>query len=250
MYSFCESGHFTVGAVVQLSKAESQHAVRVRRLSRGDGIILLDGRGARAHATIEQPDARATQVRIDAIDTYARPQCLIHLAQVIPKGKTMDTIIRQATEIGVASIQPLISEHSDVRVTGERAISKQNGWRKTAIEACKQCGCPYLPEIHLPIPWRQFVTQAQHLKQETTWKFIASLEEKARSIHLQFPDLVSNPREAYCLIGPEGDFSVQEYMDAQQLGFLPVRLASNVLRCDTAATYTLSILDNNLNSKN
>jgi 16S rRNA (uracil1498-N3)-methyltransferase len=168
------------------------------------------------------------------------------LAQAVPKGSTMDEIVRQATELGTARIVPLISERTQVHLDGERAEKKVEKWRTTAIEAAKQCGNPWLPEITPIQKFPDFLatTNADELK------LIASLHAGTTTLKQVLASFAHKhsrpPRTALWLVGPEGDFSPAEITAAITAGFAPVTLGPLVLRSDTAALYALSILSNEL----
>lgn len=235
------------GMEVTLSAAESRHVIKVMRVREGEAVVLLNGEGIKAQCELAVADVKAAQLNVVAVETVAAPACALHLAQVIPKGKSMDAIVRKATEIGVSSIYPLFSEHSEVRLDGERGLAKCAGWVATATEACKQCGCPFLPKIFAPQALTAFLSTIATWEKRNAWWFIASLEADAGHLWEYRSTLAQAPKHALWMIGPEGDFSRREYTQARETGCLPVHLASNVLRSETAATYALSILDYELN---
>jgi len=248
MYCFYDEETLREGATVTLGKAESQHLVKVLRLRPGSEVHVLDGQGRKARGIISSIATKMARVELLAVEMVAAPPCAMHLAQVIPKGKCMDAIIRKATEIGVRCIYPLLSDHSEVRLDAERGRSKRAGWVVTAREACKQCGCPYLPEIHPPQKVDEFFAKMGAFAPASSWLLIASLEEDAVYLGDYRATLPPQPKEALWLIGPEGDFSPREYAQARAAGCLPVGLTQNVLRSETAATYALSILDYELHA--
>jgi 16S rRNA (uracil1498-N3)-methyltransferase len=154
----------------------------------------------------------------------------------------MDAIVRKATEIGVAQIIPLESERTQVHLDGERQDRKIGKWQVAALEAAKQCGNPFLPEV-LPV---QNATAFMESARGYDLKLIASLQSGARSLKAVLAAFTAAhhraPRQVLWLIGPEGDFSTAELSQAQSCGFEFVTLGPLVLRCETAAIYALSIL--------
>ncbi len=227
---------------IRLGAGESHHLVAVNRCARGDPVVAFDGRGsewicecidpAKAGAVLKVREARRAPPRPFAIT----------LGQALPKGSVMDDIIRQATEIGAAHIMPLLSERTQVHLDGDRQDKKLEKWRTTAIEAAKQCGNPWLPEIS-PV---QNATMFMQAAAGYDLKLIASLHPGAGSLKSTLGIFLARhggaPRKVLWLVGPEGDFSPAEITAAITTGFQPVTLGPLVLRSDTAAAYALSIL--------
>jgi 16S rRNA (uracil1498-N3)-methyltransferase len=158
----------------------------------------------------------------------------------------MDDIVRQATEIGATRIIPLLSERTQVHLDGDRADKKVDKWRTGAIEAAKQCGNPWLPEI---TPLQTFST---FLAAATGYdlKLIASLHAGTTTLKKALATYSAKygraPRKVLWLVGPEGDFSPAEMTAAITAGCSPITLGPLVLRSDTAAVYALSILSHEL----
>ncbi|MEO6996165.1 MAG: RsmE family RNA methyltransferase [Lacunisphaera sp.] len=228
---------------IRLDAGESHHLVAVNRCSRGDPVIAFDGHGREWITECAEPSKNATVLRVrESRQAQALPH-EITLAQALPKGSTMDDIIRQATEVGAARIVPLLSERTQVHLDGDRAEKKTEKWHTGAIEAAKQCGNPWLPEISPIQHFAAFVRDAK----DYDLKLIASLHAGAMTLktalsHYRGKHGAAMPRKAVWLIGPEGDFSPAELTDAISAGFQPITLGPLVLRSDTAAIYALSIL--------
>ncbi|RXK52784.1 16S rRNA (uracil(1498)-N(3))-methyltransferase [Oleiharenicola lentus] len=233
-------------AEIRLSPEESHHLVVVNRCSRGDLVVAFDGRGREWLTECADPAKHGAVLRVKSIRPAATRAFAISLAQALPKGATMDDIVRQATEVGAARIVPLLSERTQVHFDGDRADKKVEKWRTTAIEAAKQCGNPWLPEI---VPVQKFdaflATSGSY-----DLRLVASLHAGTTTLKQTLARFTAQhghpPRHALWLVGPEGDFSPAEMTAAITAGFLPVTLGPLVLRSDTAALYALSILSNEL----
>jgi 16S rRNA (uracil1498-N3)-methyltransferase len=231
---------------IRLSPEESHHLVVVNRCSRGDLVVAFDGHGREWLTECADASKSATVLRVKSARPAAARAFAITLAQALPKGSTMDDIVRQATEVGAARIVPLLSERTQVHLDGDRADKKVDKWRTTAIEAAKQCGNPWLPEIAPLTRFDAFLAGAK----EYDLKLVASLHagtttlKKALATHAARHSAVC--QNAVWLVGPEGDFSPMEMTAAITAGFVPVTLGPLVLRSDTAAIYALSILGNEL----
>jgi 16S rRNA (uracil1498-N3)-methyltransferase len=232
---------------IRLSPDESHHLVTVNRCGRGDPVVAFDGHGREWLTECVDASKSATLLRVKETRPAALRAFAITLAQALPKGSTMDEIIRQATEVGATRIVPLVSERTQVHLDGDRAEKKVEKWRTTAIEAAKQCGNPWLPEITPIQKYDTFVTTAGDYYD---LKLIASLHAGATTLKQALATFAHRhghpPRSALWMIGPEGDFSPAEITAAITTGFTPVTLGPLVLRSDTAAIYALSILSNEL----
>jgi len=248
-------------AEIRLGTDESHHLVTVNRCGRGDPVVAFDGHGREWLTECLDPSRTAASLRVKEARPAARRTYAITLAQALPKGSTMDDIVRQATEVGAARIVPLLTERTQVHLDDERAHKKIEKWRTTAIEAAKQCGNPWLPEIAPVMTFDEFLRWAPvstpppfvAIENEAhPLKLVASLHAGTTTLKQVLAQYAAKhaqpPRNAVWLIGPEGDFSSTEMTAAVMAGFAPVTLGPLVLRSDTAAIYALSILSNELGS--
>ncbi|MDQ5980198.1 MAG: rRNA (uracil1498-N3)-methyltransferase [Verrucomicrobiota bacterium] len=233
-------------AEIRLSPEESHHLVVVNRCGRGDPVVAFDGHGREWLTECADPAKHGALLRVKETRPAATRAFAITLAQSLPKGSTMDDIVRQATEVGAARIVPLISERTQVHFDGDRADKKVEKWRTTAIEAAKQCGNPWLPEIAPVQKLEPFLASAGSYD----LRLVASLHAGTMTLKQALARFTAKhghpPRNALWLVGPEGDFSPAEMTAAITAGFTPVTLGPLVLRSDTAALYALSILSNEL----
>ncbi len=236
---------------LSLASDEAKHCAEVLRCRTGDRITVFDGRGAEAIAEISSIDsgAQTVDLKLVAASKTSRPPAFLTLGQAIPKGKNMDLIVQKATELGASRIAPLLSERTVVKLDHKEAEKKRVKWQKVALEACKQCGQNWLPEI-LPIQTvEQFLSNHAGQKPAADeLQVIAALHPDAQQLKavLDETDPASSPRSATVLIGPEGDFTPAELATAMTGGFLPLSLGPIVLRSETAAIYALSVLGHEL----
>jgi 16S rRNA (uracil1498-N3)-methyltransferase len=219
-----------------LSAEEAHHATHVLRVKDGDTVNVFDGRGHEAQCRVGE-DGKLTILQQSS--TPALP-CLIKLAQAIPK-KNMDLIVQKATELGVASIVPLISERTIVQL--DEGSKKVERWREIALEACKQSGNNWLPEIQSPQKARAFLDVPGNFD----LMLIASLQPDSKPLKTVLSN--NRPASVLILIGPEGDFTPAELAAAKSAGCLPLSLGPLVLRAETAALYALSILHHELQTR-
>src|SRR2546426_172700 len=130
-----------------LSGDEAHHCRDVLRLGEKERVIVFNGRGSEATAAIEEVTRERIALRKIQLAKTPPLRCRITLAQAIPKGKNMDLIVQKATELGAAAIAPLLSERTVVQIDRAEDESKREKWQAVVIEAAKQCGQNWLPEV-------------------------------------------------------------------------------------------------------
>ena len=223
---------WTAGAA--LTGDEARHLSQVLRIKPGEMLTVFDGKGRRAQAQVMNVSRDRVPLKLGEASPTVVPRPPITLAQAIPKGKNMDLIVQKAVELGVAAIQPLVTKNTVVQ-PGEGKAEK---WRRTALEACKQCGQDTLPEIAEPLTLEQWLARSE--TPGPGLRIIASLTPEA--VHLKnILRINSDPMSVTLLIGPEGDFSPEETAVALDQGFLAASLGDIVLRVETASIYCVSV---------
>jgi len=215
---------------INLSPFESHHLVGTNRARVGDSVVVFNGMGVEWDCVLEEADKRCARLEKLTIHQTARSPVCITLAIGIVKGKTFDIILRQATELGVSKIQPLLTGRTIVQL--KDVTSKLDKWQGHLIEGCKQSGNAWLPELAPPVTFKTFLTN-NHLESAG----VASLESTAKSWSEIYPS-----ESTTLFIGPEGDFSEEEYRELESKGAIPVSLGRYVLRSETAAVAAVSQL--------
>lgn len=226
----------------RLDSEESHHAHTVLRLKEGDALTLFDGKGTEAKAQVVQSGRDALHFKIITQSRHPSPDFRLILGQAIPKGKSMDFIIQKSTELGVSSIAPILSDRSVVQLDGDRIESKQQKWSQTALEACKQCGQNFLPQVE---PARKLADFLEQYRKSPALKLIASLQPGAKPLRKTLAEARQNGAnngDVIYLIGPEGDFTPAEIGLALSAGYLPVSLGPNILRTETATLFLTGAL--------
>lgn len=228
-------------AELTLSPEESHHLINVNRARIGDRVIAFDGQGTEWTSELIGDRRQGAVLRVRSTHTRSPLPYALTLAQALPKGPAMDAIVRKATEIGAVRIVPLETERTQVHLDGERSDRKVDKWRVAALEAAKQCGNPFLPEIAPVQRLDDFISAAAG----RDLKLIASLHPGATSLKPVLADFRARqgrtPHSVRWLIGPEGDFTPEETSRALAAGFVPITLGPLVLRCETAAVYALAV---------
>lgn len=221
-----------------LDAEERHHLVDVLRADAGTEIQVFDGAGREAVARVESIGRKEVRLSMVQQTVHPAPAVAVTLVQAVPREQRMDMILQKATELGAAAIQPVIAERNVVRLRGEDE-GKRERWQKIMLNAAKQCGSVWLPQL---APVRPALEALAGLP-PTDLCLVCSLEPDARPLREVLQEARARaPRRITCLIGPEGDFSAREYAAARQAGARPVTFGASVLRVETAALYILSVL--------
>ncbi len=236
------------GELLELGADAARH-VQVLRLQPGDELTLFNGRwdqgAARAGefvATITHMGRRDVQVKIEQHLSLEREASrAVHLTVGMPANERMDWLVEKATELGVASIQPLMTERSVLRLAHERADKKVAHWQSVAIAACEQCGGNRVPLIRGVTSFAVWsATSTDALATRARARLLLSLRAGVPGLRHALAELDCPEAELTLLCGPEGGLSNAELETARSLGFVEVTLGPRVLRAETAALVALA----------
>ena len=210
----------------ELPADEASHATRVLRLKEGDELMLMDGEGSFFRAEVTMASNHHCLYNI--IERLPQPrQWEGHIHMAIAPTKNTDRIewmTDKVTEVGLDELSFLNCQFS------ERRNLKTDRISKIVVSAVKQSHKAYLPVVNELMPFKQFI--ADH---PTGHRFIAHCYQEVERVNL-FDELCCLPSsaDALVLIGPEGDFSIDEVRAALAVGFVSVDLGTSRLRTETA----------------
>ena len=225
-----------------LSGNEAHHAGHVVRLRVGDSAIVFDGQGSESVCTVVATERRGVRMRVDRVIRHEPAHCRIHLFQAITKGNTLDDIIEKSVELGVTVIRPLVTERVIARPVLKGVSNKGRKWRRTIIEAAKQCGQCWLPTLKPPALFEEALESDRH----HDLRLVASLGPDASHIRALFDHYLDAhgrlPGTVSVWIGPEGGFAPSELERLVQCGVQSFTFGELVLRCETASVSALAIL--------
>jgi 16S rRNA (uracil1498-N3)-methyltransferase len=220
-----------------LTDREAYHGAQVLRLQVGDEVTVLDGAGTQLVCAVKGVRRQSIELSVRSREKVPRPGFELTLFQAIVKGKTMETIVEKATELGASRVVPLITERVVSQLDAERSDSKQAKWQLIAVESIKQCGSPWLPQIDAP----QRLNDVLKVSGRFDLAFVASLRGGPH-VRQWVQALKTRPSSGCVWIGPEGDFTDAELDAIEASGAKPITLGPLVLRADTAAIASLAIL--------
>ena len=239
IYRFYAPEASTTGETVTLSDSESHHLTSVLRLRAGDTIRVFDGRGHEYTAQVKRKLQKAVSVLlVDTFEPAIEPRVKITLAPGLLKGRGLDTIIRNATMLGVAVIQPLLTARANVYPTALSHNDSLERWHKIAVSSAKQSGRAVVPIVAAPISLGELLVN-------TTSVMRIMLVEPASGVNSKQLEILSQspiPPTATLAIGPEGGWSASELQSAHKHNFQQLTLGVRTFRADAAPMAAISVL--------
>ena len=219
---------FFLNKKIILEKSSSHHLIKVLRKKEGDELVLFDGKGNSCIGAISK--IHRSEVQLDVIDIFEkslRSGIEINLGQSLIKNDPFNLTIQKATELGVTSFHPLITDRSELKI--KMTTNRSLRWNLIARGACEQCGENWLPIIEDPIELDRWAANV-----ESKIKIVLYPNADNKISDLKYKDSVS------IAIGPEGDFSDYEVDSLTEKGFIPVSIGKRILRAETAAISAIS----------
>lgn len=213
---------------------EAARHVQVLRLQPGDALTLFDGRGGEWAARVTRMGRSEVVVQVgECVPLEREAARAVHLIVGMPANERMDWLVEKATELGVASIQPVLTARSVLKLEGDRAAKRQARWQAIAVAACEQCGRNRLPAVAAPLALQAALRAAGQGA-----RLVLSLRAGSQPLR----DVAGDASTVWVLHGPEGGLAPQEEDAAIAAGFAPVHLGARVLRSETAAIAALALL--------
>ncbi|NLO34408.1 MAG: 16S rRNA (uracil(1498)-N(3))-methyltransferase [Candidatus Hydrogenedentes bacterium] len=207
-----------------LPREEAHHALRVARLQAGEIISLFNGRGHVLSGPLGVSGRHEVLMDIEERDLVPPPPITLTVAQAgLQQDKALMEVLRRAVEMGVSRLYFWQADH------GQKPLSLQERWFKSAVEACKQCGRFYVPEIKI-------FPSLEALLTAVDGPGLIGLPDADQHLplSLELTDTLT------LLIGPEGDFSSREKELAQAAGMTPVSLGPYIYRSETASQFLMT----------
>ena len=221
---------------IELPEEEAQHAVRVLRMGSGDEMMLMDGEGTFYKAVITEATKKRCLYRIEeTLPQHRQWQPHLHLAVAPTKNMDrMEWLAEKATEIGFDELTFLKCRWS------ERTAIKTERIEKILISAMKQSHKAWKPTLNEITDFTAFLKKIQS---EHTRKYICHCHDDISADKPHLKDVIESGQDTLVLIGPEGDFSVEEVQAALTQGFQSVTLGKSRLRTETAAMVAVHLMN-------
>jgi len=219
------------GTEILLDEKESKHAIKVLRLGKGDTLNFTDGKGKLYTAEIKEPNSKHCRLNvIDILSESVKRSYEIHVA-IAPTKNTdrLEWFLEKATEIGIDKISLILCENS------ERKVVKIERLEKILISAMKQSMNLYLPKLNPLVSFTEFIDN-----NNSTCKYIAHCYENEKP-HLM--KALNGGENTVVLIGPEGDFTLDEISEARAKGYKEISLGNTRLRTETAGVVACHVIN-------
>ena len=224
-----------VEQTVTLGSDEARHLRDVLRLNAGDEVYVFDGRGREFRCVVATSKRDAAELRIETEVDPAKPEShlQLNLCVALLKGEKFDLVVQKATELGVKKITPLLTRFADIRLHDATDATKRLArWQRIALEAAKQSGRAFVPEISLPVDFK------------------AALDVDGLGVMFAERDgdrlehLISGPapQSVTALVGSEGGWSDEEIEAARARNFHVITLGGRILRAETAAITVTALM--------
>lgn len=210
------------GATLTVDREGSHHLLDVVHIRRGERVLVFDGSGDEAPATLTDVQDGVAVLTIDGPIASARPAHPLHLVLAVLKGPAMDDAIRMATEAGATCIRPFLASRSIAR--GERV----DRWERVALSAAQQCGRGDVPEVQAP------TDLAGALAGLAGCELFVAVPGAPRAVPAKGPAAV--------VVGPEGGLTESEVRAVLAAGGRPIGLGRFVLRADTASAVAVALV--------
>lgn len=219
---------------LELSGGEVTHILGARRLRPGDELVLMNGKGEMAHCVLDEADKKAKTIKltVSLLAKLEPPEKGIILASAIPKGDRLSTMLDMASQLGMTQFQPLHFEHS-VREWSDHLKQR---CERILIEACKQSKSARVPIIRPICRYQEF------LETENEGRDLTLLADQFGRPLASYVSEIEKAQDLRIIVGPEGGLSASEINHAQQYNIASLRLATSILRIETAAIAAVTVL--------
>lgn len=228
-----------IGTDIHITGGDVNHIKNVLRLKAGDEILVSDGRGRDYYCHISDIGSdEVTALVHDVCDNFAELPTQVTLFQGYPKSDKMELIVQKMVELGVHRIVPVMTARTIVKLDAGRAAKKTERYRMIAESAAKQSGRGLVPEVTEPVTYSQAIELAKQLDMN----IIPYEEAEGLAYSREVIGRVSGKRSLGIFIGPEGGFTKEEVLLAQEAGAYCITLGHRILRTETAGLSVMSIL--------
>jgi 16S rRNA (uracil1498-N3)-methyltransferase len=206
-------------AACTLNETSSRHIVQVLRMEVGEQLLLTNGKGFLAIATIEQAHKKHCEVRLTNFQQQqpVLPKTTIGIS-LLKNTSRFEWFLEKATELGITEIIPLLCQHT------EKQHFRMDRMKNILVSALLQSEQSWLPVLQEPQPVERIIRSSTN---DCKWIGHCVEGEKEHLVAHSFSD-------GLLLIGPEGDFSKEEINLALEYQFMPVTLGTTRLRTETA----------------
>ena len=237
---FYVDGAELAGERIEIDGALAHRMANVLRMRAGDEFILFDGSGEDVRVRLD--DVKDRHIGASVLERGPgprEPRLKVHLYQSITKGDRFEWLLEKATEIGVASITPLVAARAVVKTAADG--NRADRWRRIAVEAAEQCGRSAVPAIGAPQPFDDALRSAPGILL-LPYEDAGDTAPSSHDVLNRRVDDVFALAAVSVFIGPEGGYDSAEIERASAAGVEIVTLGDRVLRSETAGIVAATLV--------
>lgn len=209
----------------ELANNDKQHLFKTLRGKIGDDIGVLNGNGIIAKAKIIDKNC----FEIISLKEYSKPKTEMHIFLSMPKKQKIDFLLKQTTEVGVASINPIVTTNTEFKYLAKY----KSKWELSLIEGCKQSKNPFAPIINEPISFNDAINKVDNMQ-----SFYGAVTENNNFKDIKFQ------KDLAWFVGPEGGFTEEEIKLMETSKIIPFNISPHIMRIETAVITGANLLQN------
>ena len=229
---------------VTLGPEETRHLRDVLRLKNCDEVYVFDGQGREFRCAISRIKRDTTELQVESQVGPANPEShlQLNLCVALLKGEKFDLVVQKATELGVVRVVPVMTRLADIKLKDESDANKRvTRWRRIALEAAKQSGRAFVPEITVPVAFAELISAPKSNDRKVLFS-----ERQGES----FDSMEHKHGPMTALVGSEGGWTKDELDAAETAGWKLITLGGRTLRAETAAIAVATLLQHRFGDLN
>lgn len=224
---------------IYIEGSDVNHMKNVLRMRAGEKLEISDGDNRKYVCQVcDYVEGRAQLEILEERELDTELPSQIWLFQGLPKSDKMELIVQKAVELGVYQVIPVAMKRSVVRLDDKKAAKKADRWNSIAESAAKQAGRSRIPEVTMPLSYKEALKMAEELDVTLLPYELAGGMEVTREVIRQ----IKSGQSVGIFIGPEGGFEPEEVDAAVSMGAKVITLGRRILRTETAGLATLAVL--------
>mgnify|MGYP000859340686 FL=1 len=239
MHHFFVTPQQISGDKIRIEGGDVNHMKNVLRMKLHEKAEISDGERRTYLCEVEAYEEDVAVLHIlEEMEADAEPASKLYLFQGLPKSDKMELIVQKAVELGVYQVIPVAMKRSVVRLDDKKAAKKADRWNSIAEGAAKQAGRSRIPEVTMPLSYKEALKMAEELDVTLLPYELAGGMEVTREVIRQ----IKSGQSVGIFIGPEGGFEPEEVDAAVSMGAKVITLGRRILRTETAGLATLAVL--------
>lgn len=239
MHHFFVTPQQISGDKIRIEGGDVNHMKNVLRMKLHEKAEISDGESRTYLCEVEAYEEDVAVLHIlEEMEADTEPASKLYLFQGLPKSDKMELIVQKAVELGVYQVIPVTMKRSVVRLDDKKAAKKADRWNSIAESAAKQAGRSRIPEVTMPLSYKEALKMAEELDVTLLPYELAGGMEVTREVIRQ----IKSGQSVGIFIGPEGGFEPEEVDAAVSMGAKVITLGRRILRTETAGLATLAVL--------